>query len=774
MAKTPGDAEIDRRLLLTSGLGCSLFKAPSRSDGAAAPLPPGALLVVGLFSALPRTRIPSDVSRIRTTGFRQDGVGAAYYRPVAGGPETTYRRRSADGRWWRLDELTPNVQQVGAWLDGEHDDTQAFLDAKDALPQGAGVVLAPPGVARLNLVIDFSGVTFRGSGHGKSTGSGPPETNYWRAADPRRPVVQFATDKAVVEGSFIEDVCLFGCGEDQYGLRMAGGSRLNGARRFTVAGFTVANLACRGGVAQICSNNRFSDFNLNASEPGSVAIELYDPVSSDTQFCNDQQFENGYIGATGGAKALVNDSSWANFVNVKFDVGEGAAHFRSTVAPARIFGAGDTQFDAVKTDIAILVEGRNLVDSTAGFANPIEHIRLDGRMMGSNARTTGSVALNSDILRVADPAGFSAGRSVLVLARDRHFGAVIRAVRGADVQLSRPAPVAVADAEIHVGDLAEASRPGAGLRAFDPDGSRYGAPASQPVLRGTNGSGPAGTPYGAHNPVWELGGKPLWLLCETQSGVKVKSVSRAGQTLTIEVPFGSAAVGDFVVLRGANEDGVNEEILPVTAVSEERIIARSSSAAPDVALASGDVRIWLIKPLRFHRGVPIHPRDTGLTVNTAFGDATLLSWKDVGRLHVADTAEGRFVVDFGDRLAGQGAEVFTIAQQGKPHARALSLNGGGGLSLASGPNPFPKPSLMLPDSGRDPDMTVGAAILLYGKAGVPKIKAGASPPATLTTKVEPPASSTAPGQPGQWAVDQTHLYVCVADGVWRRTPLESW
>ncbi len=37
-----------------------------------------------------------------------------------------------------------------------------------------------------------------------------------------------------------------------------------------------------------------------------------------------------------------------------------------------------------------------------------------------------------------------------------------------------------------------------------------------------------------------------------------------------------------------------------------------------------------------------------------------------------------------------------------------------------------------------------------------------------------PASSTAPGTPGQMAYDSDYLYVAVASGVWRRTPISDW
>lgn len=37
-----------------------------------------------------------------------------------------------------------------------------------------------------------------------------------------------------------------------------------------------------------------------------------------------------------------------------------------------------------------------------------------------------------------------------------------------------------------------------------------------------------------------------------------------------------------------------------------------------------------------------------------------------------------------------------------------------------------------------------------------------------------PASATAAGNPGDIAIDSTHLYVCVASNTWRRVSLSSW
>ena len=42
------------------------------------------------------------------------------------------------------------------------------------------------------------------------------------------------------------------------------------------------------------------------------------------------------------------------------------------------------------------------------------------------------------------------------------------------------------------------------------------------------------------------------------------------------------------------------------------------------------------------------------------------------------------------------------------------------------------------------------------------------------TLVEPPASSTSPGQKGDIAIDENYIYVCVAENLWKRVPLETW
>jgi len=46
--------------------------------------------------------------------------------------------------------------------------------------------------------------------------------------------------------------------------------------------------------------------------------------------------------------------------------------------------------------------------------------------------------------------------------------------------------------------------------------------------------------------------------------------------------------------------------------------------------------------------------------------------------------------------------------------------------------------------------------------------------ATLAQLVTVPASATAPGVAGMYAVSTTYLYLCVSASVWRRVAIASW
>lgn len=40
--------------------------------------------------------------------------------------------------------------------------------------------------------------------------------------------------------------------------------------------------------------------------------------------------------------------------------------------------------------------------------------------------------------------------------------------------------------------------------------------------------------------------------------------------------------------------------------------------------------------------------------------------------------------------------------------------------------------------------------------------------------VEPPATASSPGRPGQLAYDSSFLYVCIDVDTWKRTALSTW
>jgi hypothetical protein len=52
--------------------------------------------------------------------------------------------------------------------------------------------------------------------------------------------------------------------------------------------------------------------------------------------------------------------------------------------------------------------------------------------------------------------------------------------------------------------------------------------------------------------------------------------------------------------------------------------------------------------------------------------------------------------------------------------------------------------------------------------------AGGSGGSGIPAWVPAPASSGASGVAGQMAYDDEYFYVCIASGVWRRTPINDW
>ena len=75
---------------------------------------------------------------------------------------------------------------------------------------------------------------------------------------------------------------------------------------------------------------------------------------------------------------------------------------------------------------------------------------------------------------------------------------------------------------------------------------------------------------------------------------------------------------------------------------------------------------------------------------------------------------------------------------------------------------------------RDANATASQdGLMLWDAAGYPVVSKGGAFHA-LAVLVDVPASATAAGAKGQYAVDADYLYVCVATNTWRRVAVATW
>lgn len=132
------------------------------------------LAIVGLFSALGSTTILPTVSLIQTSGYAAVGRGSAQYVVTASTGATAYRKQSADGRWWTLNESSPTFYHFGAVGDGVADDSAAIaahiswmhtMFAGGVVRSGRGsfkCVTAPTWYANIKLVGEGKGTIAEG------------------------------------------------------------------------------------------------------------------------------------------------------------------------------------------------------------------------------------------------------------------------------------------------------------------------------------------------------------------------------------------------------------------------------------------------------------------------------------------------------------------------------------------------------------------------------------------------------------------------------------
>lgn len=227
MPKSPS-MRPDRRALLA---GAAIIAATAEA-GSARPLEPQRTV---LFTDLARTSIAPEVDEITTVGHTRPGVGAARYQTTMRTGASSFRTRSADGRWFELAEREPHLTMFGAHVDDQADDTPAWNDAiRFALDRGADLIV-PPGNSRVTqLVLRIPpGKSLRILGAGK----------FASAIVPLRPIdgsPLVSIEAPDIDAALtIADLAIV----DPSARRIGGGLRITRCARFHLRGLRIAGWA---------------------------------------------------------------------------------------------------------------------------------------------------------------------------------------------------------------------------------------------------------------------------------------------------------------------------------------------------------------------------------------------------------------------------------------------------------------------------------------------------------------------------------------------------
>ena len=125
----------------------------------------GPLIVFQYLAQAVAAHIPAGTSYVRLLGYYigNDFGGGTYVAAGAGAGPGKFQ--SADGAWWALYELAPNVLQFGAKGDGATDDLAAYTGALAYMQSRGGVVTVPTRTAPYIVSAGFTipdGVTLSG------------------------------------------------------------------------------------------------------------------------------------------------------------------------------------------------------------------------------------------------------------------------------------------------------------------------------------------------------------------------------------------------------------------------------------------------------------------------------------------------------------------------------------------------------------------------------------------------------------------------------------